>query len=408
MLTYFPTPYPDELWYSVISRYLVRSGVKNSAPVLFELYGQYKIPLELFPSTGPYRIAQKLPVGVIDCKTILLEHTLLPYLTRFFSEDKKAQALDSLMKGSPAESLYFVSNEWQGLQYCPICYREDSQRYGEPYWHREHQISLMPLCPKHKCRLLRYEASHQTIKSKLIPLCSIQCENTDLIVEKWETQLTDILNTFLTLPYHVCMSDQYSNLRNALINAGFGSSTIHKNYDVVDARKVEEAVKTYFGPAIHNFYFKRLTQGQLLRIFLRSIVGPERFALLAVLAGMRAETLFGPEIPVMDALKEKLEELKSKGMWRKDQIAREMGITTTLLTSLMKKYDIAAFWQKPTHEMRTSSVKILLTDNERQRLQKYADKYANGQHSVFARELLDCVLNNKALMNKVLRAIRKE
>ena len=174
MLTYFPTPYPDELWYSVISRYLVRSGVKNSAPVLFELYGQYKIPLELFPSTGPYRIAQKLPVGVIDCKTILLEHTLLPYLTRFVSEDKKAQALNSLMKGNPAESLYFVSNEWQGLQYCPICYREDSQRYGEPYWHREHQISLMPLCPKHKCRLLRYEASHQTIKSKLIPLCSIQ------------------------------------------------------------------------------------------------------------------------------------------------------------------------------------------------------------------------------------------
>ena len=141
---------------------------------------------------------------------------------------------------------------------------------------------------------------------------------------------------------------------------------------------------------------------------MRSIVGPERIALLAVLAGMRAETLFAPEIPVMDALKEKLEELKSKGMWRKDQIAREMGITTTQLTSLMKKYDIAAFWQKPTHEMRTSSVKILLTDSERQTLQKYADKYANGQHSVFARELLDCVLNNKALMNKVLRAMQKE
>ena len=52
-------------------------------------------------------------------------------------------------------------------------------------------------------------------------------------------------------------------------------------------------------------------------------------------------------------LEAKLEELKSKGMWRKDQIAREMGITTTQLTSLMKKYDIAAFWQKPTHEMRT-------------------------------------------------------
>ena len=39
MLQYFPTPYPDELWYSVLGRYHVRSGNPNSATTLRELFG---------------------------------------------------------------------------------------------------------------------------------------------------------------------------------------------------------------------------------------------------------------------------------------------------------------------------------------------------------------------------------
>lgn len=40
MLQYFPTPYPDELWYSVLGRYHVRSGNPNSATTLRELFGE--------------------------------------------------------------------------------------------------------------------------------------------------------------------------------------------------------------------------------------------------------------------------------------------------------------------------------------------------------------------------------
>ena len=42
MLQYFPTPYPDELWYSVLGRYHVRSGNPNSATTLRELFGEVK------------------------------------------------------------------------------------------------------------------------------------------------------------------------------------------------------------------------------------------------------------------------------------------------------------------------------------------------------------------------------
>ena len=39
MLQYFPTPYPDELWYSVLCRYHVRSGNAGSATTFRELFG---------------------------------------------------------------------------------------------------------------------------------------------------------------------------------------------------------------------------------------------------------------------------------------------------------------------------------------------------------------------------------
>lgn len=51
MLHYFPTPYPDELWYSVLCRYHVRSGNRESATTFRELFeiGTMQPFLHFFP-----------------------------------------------------------------------------------------------------------------------------------------------------------------------------------------------------------------------------------------------------------------------------------------------------------------------------------------------------------------------
>lgn len=46
MIPFFPTPYPDELWYSVICRYHIRSG---NPSVKYALLGARKNT----PSTAP-------------------------------------------------------------------------------------------------------------------------------------------------------------------------------------------------------------------------------------------------------------------------------------------------------------------------------------------------------------------
>ncbi len=39
------------------------------------------------------------------------------------------------------------SPEW--LRFCPLCTEEDKQQFGEPYWHRLHQISGVEVCLVH-------------------------------------------------------------------------------------------------------------------------------------------------------------------------------------------------------------------------------------------------------------------
>ena len=52
------------------------------------------------------------------------------------------------------------------LRYCPVCAREDRDRLGETYWHREHQNIHVDICPKHRCFL---KNSTVPIGSKVTP-----------------------------------------------------------------------------------------------------------------------------------------------------------------------------------------------------------------------------------------------
>ena len=139
VLTYFPTPYPNEWWYSVLCRYHVRSGYSKHATTSRELYGDKSVTHgRLFPGTSIHTIAPRHPAG-IDEKRLLMENTLAPYYMRFFAPKKKDVILDRLLHGKAAGitsiDLYGLDGK-QGLRYCPRCYDQDIGRYGEPYWHR--------------------------------------------------------------------------------------------------------------------------------------------------------------------------------------------------------------------------------------------------------------------------------
>ncbi|MGE7944840.1 TnsD family transposase [Lysinibacillus xylanilyticus] len=158
MLNWFPTPYPDELLYSVLARYHVRSGNVSPKMTTEELFGKrtvravWDLPANLNTlqsKTGDYWTAEQL----------IFNYTMYPYYAAFLLPQQAKQVMQSMMgnKGSTihtrigvaASNVKLKKNYWV----CSDCIKEDMAAYGETYWHRTHQCPGVFICPKHEVLL---------------------------------------------------------------------------------------------------------------------------------------------------------------------------------------------------------------------------------------------------------------
>ncbi len=268
------------------------------------------------------------------------------------------------------------------MKFCPTCRAEDAEQYGEPYWHREHQIPLMPLCPKHGCRLRLVEIPLSKLSEVFLPLSSIKAGNDVAPADlPWEPLLSGALNCILSLPFGTGPPLGYSNLENTLLSAGFGIHVVREKVSL-DAEKLRVGCINFYGKSIGEQYFAKLSPAIIYRVCHWKLTSPERYALLTV------EDLLGTEIPVTYPLLKKLLEYKEKGLaYKKEELAQLVGVSPHQLDSLANKYNIAPFW-KQCGGKRTETIRITLTIEEKQRIAKAAAIHGNGQTAVFARELL--------------------
>ena len=151
---------------------------------------------------------------------ILCCHTI----TRFFTIDKKRQVWEALRagRGSGITSVRMqMPDGMEGLKYCPTCCRLDTQQYGEPYWHRVHQIPLLAHCPMHKIPLVTVPIKFTRLSEVFLPLVSIHCQEA-VSREKapWMEPLADMIAALLSGDYAPTVG--YNNLHTALLNAGYG------------------------------------------------------------------------------------------------------------------------------------------------------------------------------------------
>lgn len=162
MLSYFPTPYPDELFYSTITRYHIRSGNLSFNQTLLELLGYS--PEQFFnldlPNNLEY-LVKHLPAASMYCSEVFIEeHTLYPFY-RSFLKDSEAWVLKKRMQKKRGNSIFAIAkvplpgrdSSGSFLRYCPACLQQDLKRYGEPYWHRMHQVPGMLICTDHHVML---------------------------------------------------------------------------------------------------------------------------------------------------------------------------------------------------------------------------------------------------------------
>lgn len=161
MISFFPTLYEDELLYSAIARYHIRSGNISPKATIYELFNSKTISAVVELPSNIDNLIKNMPV---NCKytqnEFINNNTMFPLYTAFLPAERK-ELIYELMRGKNGGDIYnrvglmatsIRSNKY--LKFCPECIKEDKLKYGELYWHRIHQIPGIAICSKHKIPLL--------------------------------------------------------------------------------------------------------------------------------------------------------------------------------------------------------------------------------------------------------------
>lgn len=172
MLSYFPSPYPDEIFYSLVARYFLHIGCSNQPIKVFSiLFGkEYNTPILDIPRNLSHfhqRVGENLKSSLHQ---IIDKFTLFPLISPYISASQKQLIIES-MTTSSGKTIY-TANTNPGTfpslkrpRYCPYCFEEDLITYGEAYWHRSHQVHSLPFCTTHSCYLSAVPITPETLNT---------------------------------------------------------------------------------------------------------------------------------------------------------------------------------------------------------------------------------------------------
>ena len=159
MITYFPAIYPDELVYSLLSRFYLQSGYLSYTYAAEDIYAYKQVRPDHYFINLLHPEMQKMIVRTIPMEELVEKHTMYPYYGRFMEKLRRRRAFESLVTlNGNYNNLLAMPTKKDGadrfLRHCPLCAREDREQYGETYWHRSHQMIGVNVCPIHKCYLV--------------------------------------------------------------------------------------------------------------------------------------------------------------------------------------------------------------------------------------------------------------
>lgn len=151
-----PVPLKGETYFSYLTRTILRSGatattsvVRRAGLSIGSLWSPLGIGISAFYKMFPDAHA------VIQPDALVWRHTTAPLLVAFserhLSPESKADFAASVVDlgGWRTRNGAVGGNRPLGLRECPECVVSDTESFGVPYWHREHQIRAVGRCWRH-------------------------------------------------------------------------------------------------------------------------------------------------------------------------------------------------------------------------------------------------------------------
>ncbi|GAY78765.1 Tn7-like transposition protein D [Sporolactobacillus inulinus] len=259
MIIQFPTPYPDELLYSVISRYHVRAGNVFWKHTLEDLFGKRTISASVFLPSGIGSLVQHLPKNTTLNEQIFIEkHTMYPFYTVFLPTEK-AQSIYESMISDDGKKIYMQSGimassiqQNKYLRYCSACAEEDIATYGEMYWHRIHQLPGNLICTKHELWLEDSDVliTHSNKHAFILPTTS----NCDLNGKRRITETSLIQLKNIVLQAENLLNRKYQNQPFSHFTQFYRYQLIEKGYASFKGQVKQKALNDAF----YNLYSEEL------------------------------------------------------------------------------------------------------------------------------------------------------
>lgn len=293
MISFFPTPYPDELWYSVICRYHVHSGNYCAKHTLRQLYGDNFCAPSLMLCGPINTLLAQLPQGFLSAKDVVMQHTFYPYYARFFPTQRKRSTYAYVVNGNPLAVHRMGISQANGnhcsiMRYCPACYQEDLQLYGEPYWHRSHQLPDMQICTKHRCWLVDTDVAYNSTRQQELFPASFTMQLKKPSAEPVPgclLALDSLLHDTLDSSFDYRDGSVYHAVLDcALRSRGWRSLTGGRTY----AAKIETALLSLYGSYVPT---ADISTKQLHATLCNKSVAPRYVLQLAVLLGLSLHDL---------------------------------------------------------------------------------------------------------------------
>ena len=250
MVTFFPTPYPDELLYSSIARFHIRSGNNNAKATLNDLFNSSTVTAVLELPSNINRLLSNLPIGAtFDAEELIYKHTMFPYYTAFIAEDRGKKIYDYMLSdnGSKIYAELGLGNSYIKLntyfRFCHECVKDDIKLYGETYWHRIHQVAGLDFCIKHRKPLYNSTAAvrlknRQEYVNAMMEICIDRDKN--------DFKPVEIINC------EGISSSTFEEIKNKSLRIG-------RNIDYLLNNKMEFKELNYF----REFYIDKLIQNKL-------------------------------------------------------------------------------------------------------------------------------------------------
>lgn len=174
------------------------------------------------------------------------------------------------------------------MRYCPACYQEDLQLYGEPYWHRRHQLPDMQICTKHRCWLVDTDVAYNSTRQQELfpaPFTMQLKKQSAEPVPGCLLALDSLLHDALDSSFDYRDGSVYHAVLDcALRSRGWRSLTSGRTY----ATKIENALLSLYGSYVPT---ADISTKQLHATLCSKSVAPRYVLQLAVLLGLSLHDL---------------------------------------------------------------------------------------------------------------------